>query len=62
MKLDILIYNGTCGLTNLQMFTDMLTKSTFLVRPDEEIWQALDRIRKPFNMRPAIRPEEREGL
>ena len=60
--IDILIYNGTCGLTNLPMFTDTLTGTTFIVMESEEIWQALDRKRNQFNMRPAIRPEERKGL
>ena len=62
--MDILVYNGLqlwSGHDPLPMFTDMLTGTTFMVEDHEEIWEALDRKRKQFDARPAIRPGQTRG-
>jgi hypothetical protein len=55
--MDILIFNGMQerkGQTALPMFTDTLTRTTFLVQDHEEIWEALDRKRKQFGIIPEM--------
>ena len=62
MIMDILIFNGMQergSEPTLPVFTDGLTGTTFMVEEHEERWEALDRKRKQFNARPAIRPEKR---